>query len=85
MDDKKEAALEVILAALSVRGDDVDGEFDELNAGLVSSMLDKIAVDLNIDPGFREALKPKTEPFKIGWIDVAGFLCHEPLRRRQRP
>jgi hypothetical protein len=27
--------------------------------------------------------KPKP-PLKIGWIDVADFLCHEPLRRAAR-
>jgi hypothetical protein len=67
MDTKNQAALEVILAALSVRQDDTDGEFpDELHAEMVNAALDSVLE------------KPK--PSK--WLQIADDICHSAYRKR---
>jgi hypothetical protein len=66
MDTKKQAALEVILAALSVREEDTAGEFpDELHADMIDAAL--------------RSVTPKPE--NMDWLHFAEIICHGPLKR----
>jgi len=67
MDPKKQAALEVILAALSVRQEDRVGEFpDALHADVIDAAI--------------RSVTPK--PPEMNWLSYAEIICHGPLKRR---